>query len=71
MESFNYMLLGRLKADCEYFLGNGNRQEKHLHQLSVKAQIALMKELWENFLVKPSFLTWEDILEYERRMENE
>ena len=26
----DYRLLGRLRADCEYFLGAGNRAEKHL-----------------------------------------
>lgn len=25
-----YKFLGRMKADCDYFLGNGNRAEKHL-----------------------------------------
>lgn len=28
---WNYMMLDRLRADCEYFLGAGNRAEKHLY----------------------------------------
>jgi len=27
---FKYQLLGRMKQDCEYFLGNGARNIKHL-----------------------------------------
>ena len=29
--SFEYGLLGRLKADCEYFLSEGHQHKKHLH----------------------------------------
>lgn len=44
---FNYMLLGRLIADCKYFLGYGNRYEGHLWAGSAKAQIEKMRELWQ------------------------
>ena len=43
--SFEYQLLDRLKTDCNYYLGNGNRCEKHLWAGNVKDQIAKMKEL--------------------------
>jgi hypothetical protein len=29
-EKFRYMLLDRMKMDCLYFLGNGNRCKKYL-----------------------------------------
>ena len=44
---YQYMLLDRLKTDCEYFLGNGNRNEKHLWAGSVDAQIKEMKKNME------------------------
>lgn len=62
---FDYMLLGRLQSDCDYFLGNGNGYEGHLHQLSVDAQITKMKELWNRLQEKPEWLSMEDIEQYE------
>lgn len=44
--SAEYRLLDRLCADCEYFLGEGQRAEKHLWAGSVEAQIAKMRELY-------------------------
>lgn len=70
-QEFEYMLLDRLKSDCKYFLGNGNRYEKHLWAGNVDKQIKKMKELYEILHVKPEWCTWEDILEYERLMKNE
>lgn len=29
-DKFNYQLLDRCRCNCEYYLGNGNRDEKHL-----------------------------------------
>lgn len=62
--SAEYRLLDRLCADCEYFLGEGQRAEKHLWAGSVEAQIAKMRELYaqlpENRIGsprKPSTLT--------------
>ena len=36
---FRYMLLGRLQADCEYYLGFGNKSSRRLWAGSEKAQI--------------------------------
>lgn len=65
-----YMLLSRLQHDCKYFLGYGNKCEKYLWAGNVADQIAKMKELWQEFPddLKPEWLTWEQILDYERRM---
>ena len=67
---YNYMLLDRLKQDCDYFLGNGNRNPKYLWAGSVDDQIAKMKELWNSFPdgEKPEWLSMEDIEDYENEM---
>lgn len=44
---FDYMLLDRLAQDCEYYLGNGNRNAKQLWAGSEQAQIDKMRELWD------------------------
>ena len=48
-----YRLLGRLKADCDYFLGAGGRAEKHLWAGNVREQIAKMRELYAALPEKP------------------
>ena len=64
----DYRLLGRLRADCDYFLGTGQRNEKHLWAGSVHAQIAKMRELYEALPEKPEWLTPEAIDSYAERM---
>ena len=67
---FRYQMLGRLKSDCDYFLGNGYGYEGHLWASSVEKQIAEMKRRWNEFEEdeKPEWLTMEQIEEYERNM---
>ena len=64
----NYRILDRLRADCEYFLGAGNRAEKHLWAGSVYAQIVKMRELYDALPQKPEWLTKEMIDDYADRM---
>ena len=64
----DYRLLGRLRADCDYFLGAGQKNEKHLWAGSVHAQIAKMRELYEALPEKPEWLTPEAIDSYAERM---
>lgn len=66
--TFNYQMLSRLKSDCEYFLGHGNRCEKFLWAGCVDGQIKAMKSTYCLLPEKPEWCTWEDILEYERKM---
>lgn len=68
--SFDYQLLGRLKSDCDYYLGMGGRHSKHLWAGDVKGQIKKMKELYNSFPKdkKPEWLTMNQILDYERKM---
>ncbi|MGM0817751.1 MAG: LPD11 domain-containing protein [Bacillota bacterium] len=67
---FRYMLLSRLKQDCDYYLGYGNKNKKHLWATDEKRQIEVMKELWSSFTAdeKPEWLTWADILAFEVKM---
>ena len=69
-KAFQYSMLGRLKSDCDYFLGYGNGYEPHLWAGTVEKQIAEMKRRWLEFDEdeKPEWLTMEDIENYERRM---
>lgn len=66
----DYMLLSRLKQDCDYFLGHGNRYEDRLWAGSVKNQIKKMKKLYKKFprKLKPKWLTLKDIRDYEKKM---
>ena len=64
----DYRLLNRLRADCDYFLGAGQRSEKHLWAGSVHAQIVKMRELYEALPEKPEWLTPEAIDSYAERM---
>ncbi len=66
--SAEYRLLDRLCADCEYFLGEGQRAEKHLWAGSAEAQIAKMRELYAQLPGKPDWLSPEAIDAYARRM---
>lgn len=65
-----YMLLSRMEMDCDYYLGYGNRQKKHLWAGDEKEQIENMKALWNSFPEneKPEWLTMKQIEEYEREM---
>lgn len=69
-EQFRYMLLDRMRTDCEYFLGNGNRLAKNLWALDEVDHIACMKALWNSFGEngKPVWLSYEKILDYEKQM---
>ena len=64
----DYRLLDRLRADCEYFLGAGNRADKHLWAGNVRAQIAKMRELYDTLPEKSEWLTKEAIDDYAERM---
>lgn len=69
-DSFKYMMLDRMKQDCNYYLGNGNRLKKVLWANDEKEHIENMKALWNSFPddAKPEWLTIEQIEEYEKEM---
>lgn len=68
-DRFNYMLLDRLKSDCEYYLIYGGRNAKRsLWAQDEQAQIDKMREIYNSLQIKPEWLTREQIEEYAARM---
>ena len=68
-DRFNYMLLDRLKSDCEYYLVNGGRNAKqNLWAHDEQKQIDKMREIYDSLKIKPEWLTMEQIDEYAARM---
>ena len=69
---FKYQLLSRMKSDCNYYLGYGNRNKNCLWSGSEEQQIIDMKALLESFdrPNKPEWLTMIDIWDYEIKMLN-
>ncbi len=79
-QQFDYMLLDRLRSDCDYVLNEYDHpfdgtvpagpHKLAEHQLWAKNstdQIAKMRELYDGLQEKPEWLSSEDIDEYERR----
>ena len=66
----NYMMLSRLKSDCDYYLGNGNRNPRNLWAGDEAKQIAKMREYYDKVPEEPEWLTKEDIDSYEDKMIN-
>ena len=62
--TFEYGLLDRLRQDCEYYIGNGNRNPKNLWAGDVISQIKKMIELYEMLPAKPEWLTEDEIKTY-------
>lgn len=67
-DQFNYQLLSRLKMDCDYYLGYGNRSINHLWAGNEIDQIKKMRELYDGFKEKPEWITLDDIARYEAAM---
>lgn len=69
-EKFRYQLLDRMRCDCLYYLGNGNRQTKYLWAGNEADHIAYMKAIWNSFpaVAKPEWLMLEQIKEFEKQM---
>lgn len=67
---FKYMMLDRLRQDCNYYLNYGNRSANVLWADDEAKQIQTMKDLWLSFPEwdRPEWLTWDDILEFESKM---
>lgn len=72
-DSYKYMLLDRLRQDCSYYLGNGNRNCKYLWGGSVKAHLDAMRAFYNSFPedARPEWLTAEQIEDYAAQMERE
>lgn len=63
---FRYMMLSRMKQDCDYYLGYGNRSTNHLWAGDEVDQLANMKAILDTFEKddKPEWLTESDLLDY-------
>ena len=61
-----YRMLGRLKSDCDYYLGNGNRYAGHLYHHNEVLQIKDMIEIWDSLPddKKPEWLTIDQLEKY-------
>ena len=68
-QTMEYRLLDRLKSDCDYFLGGGNRSPKQLWAGDVQLQIKKMRQLYDALSEKPEWLTPEQIDQYEAAMQ--
>lgn len=66
---FRYMMLDRLRSDCDYVLAHGGA-EKHLWAGNVEGQVRAMEALWDSFPEdgKPEWLSREEIGDYARRL---
>ncbi len=67
---FRYMMLSRMKMDCDYYLGNGRRNSSQLWAGNEKDQIENMKALWNTFSEEdsPEWLSWAELVEYAIKM---
>ena len=69
-ETFRYMMLSRMKMDCDYYLGNGGGNPDNLWACDEFKQIENMRAIWNTFVSvdKPEWLTYSDILNYAKEM---
>jgi hypothetical protein len=69
-KKFEYMMLSRLRSDCDTHLAVENRYARRIPENEKLGVINSMKDLWNGFgdSEKPEWLTWEQILEYEKKI---
>ena len=68
-DRFRYSMLDRMRMDCEYYLGNGNRHGQYLWMsMDPQGHIDVMRALWDSFDEKPEWLTREKIDWYADQM---
>lgn len=68
-QRFQYMMLSRLESDCHFYLGHGNRDAEYaLYYHNEKKHIREMLKLWDELVVKPQWLSKEEIYELAEKM---
>lgn len=68
-DSYRYRLLDRMRSDCDYYLGNGDRHGQYLWMtMDPQGHIDVMRALWDSFDEKPEWLTREKINWYADQM---
>ena len=67
---FDYMMLDRLRTDCDYFLGYGNGYDGHLYYKDVDRQCNEMLKLYNSFSDedKPQWISDKQIEQYRKDM---
>ena len=63
----DYMMLSRYQSDIEYYLGYGNKKEKHLYFGNFKKHIQEMILLWKKLPKKPTWLRAKKLIEYKNK----
>lgn len=66
--TIKYQLLSRMKQDCLYFLGFGNRCEKHLWGGTAEKHIDFMRIVYAELEEKPEWLKASEIEQFSRDM---
>ena len=68
-KKFRYMMLDRLRQDCNYSLNYCDGSEHVLWSKDKKSQIENMLALWSTFEPedRPEWLTWNDLKYYANR----
>lgn len=66
---YRYMLLDRLKEDCEYYL-NGHKSSDSLWGITEKDHIQAMIDIWDSLPAngKPQWLTMQQIEDFAKQM---
>lgn len=68
-QEYNYMLLGRLKSDCEYYINtHGTETSNQLWAKNPADQIKKMQELYDAVPEKPEWLSQDDIQNFAKDM---
>lgn len=67
-QEFTYMMLSRLRQDCEFFLNWGNGNRDRLYHGNIVDHIADMIKLHNNLVFKPEWLTLKEINKYSKNM---
>ena len=67
-----YQLLGRMKSDCEYYLGAGNKQVSGLWGKSVDHHLKCIEELLFSIPLedRPEWLTYPEIEDFDKKMDH-
>ena len=67
---FRYMMLDRMRQDCNYYFGNGFEYAGNLWAKDEKRHIACMLAIWDTFEPdeRPEWISKEDIIDYAHAM---
>ena len=62
----DYMMLARYQMDLDYYLGCGNRCEKHLYFGNIVVHFREVVKLWKSLPTKPQWLRATRIIQYKK-----